>query len=58
MAPGPNGVAGGVLCLATVVRKALLRCAITASSGFGVVFGVSGAWRHRALLCFVRVYAG
>jgi hypothetical protein len=48
----------GVLRLATVARKALLRCAITASSGFGVVFGVSGVWRHRALLCFVRVYAG
>jgi hypothetical protein len=47
-----------VLGLATVAREALLRCAITASSGVGVVFGVSGAWRHGALLCFVRVYAG
>src|SRR5436305_10082511 len=34
----------------SVARKALLRCAITASSGFGVLFGVSCAWRHRALL--------
>ena len=49
---------GGVLGLATVALEALVRFEITLSSGFGVLFGVSCAWRHRALLCFVRVYAG
>jgi hypothetical protein len=48
----------GVLRLATVALQTLLRRAITAPSGFGVLFGVTCAWRHRALLCFVRVYAG
>jgi hypothetical protein len=48
---------GGVLRLAAVVREALLRCAITAASGFGVVFGISCVWGHDVLLCFVRVYA-
>jgi hypothetical protein len=47
----------GVLGLAAVVREAFLRCAITASSGFGVVFGISFVWGHDVLLCFVRVYA-
>jgi hypothetical protein len=43
----PQGIEGlleslsGVLRLAAVARAALLRCAITASSGFGVLFGVS-----------------
>jgi hypothetical protein len=32
---------GGVLCLATVARETLLRGAITTSSGFGVLFGIS-----------------
>ena len=49
---------GGVLCLATVARETLLRCAITTSSGFGVLFGISFMWGHDVLLCFVRVYAG
>jgi hypothetical protein len=49
---------GGVLRLAAVVREALLRCAITASSGFGVLFGVSFVWGHDVLLCFVRLYVG
>ena len=48
----------GVLRLATVARKALLRCAITASSGFGVFFHGSCAWGHDVLLYFVRVSAG
>jgi hypothetical protein len=48
----------GPLCLAAVAREALLRCAITASSGFGVLFGLSFVWGHDVLLCFVRVYAG
>jgi hypothetical protein len=46
------------LRLATVARKALLRCAITASSGFGMLFGVSCMWGHDVLLYFVRVSAG
>jgi hypothetical protein len=49
---------GGVLRLAAVTCEALLRCAITASSGFGVLFGISFVWGHDVLLCFVRVYAG
>jgi hypothetical protein len=49
---------GGVLRLTAVAREALVRCAITASSGFGVLFGVSFVWGHRVLLYFVRVYAG
>jgi len=48
----------GVLRLAAVAREALLRCAITASSGFGVLFGVSFVRGHGVLLYFVRVYAG
>jgi hypothetical protein len=48
----------GLLRLAAVVREAFLRCAITASSGFGVVFRISFVWGHDVLLCFVRVYAG
>jgi hypothetical protein len=47
-----------VLCLAAVAREALLRCAITAALGFGVVFGVSCVWGHGVLLYFVRVDAG
>jgi len=46
-----------VLCLAAVAREALLRCAITAAFGFGVVFGVSFMWGHGVLLYFVRVDA-
>jgi hypothetical protein len=49
---------GGVLRLAAVAREALLRCAITAAFGFGVVFGVSFVWGHDVLLYFVRVDAG
>src|SRR5262249_45938798 len=44
--------------VAEVAREALLRCAITASSGFGVVFGVSCVGGHRVLLCSVRVSTG
>ena len=49
---------GSVLRLAAVTFEALLRCAITAASGFGVLFGVSFVWGHGVLLYFVRVYAG
>ena len=48
---------GSVLRLAAVSREALVRCAITAPSGFGVFFRRSFAWGHGALLCSVRVYA-
>jgi hypothetical protein len=48
----------GPLRLAAVAREALLRCAITAAFGFGVVFGVSCVGGHGVLLYFVRVDAG
>ena len=35
-----------VLRLATVAREALLRCAITTASGFGVFFDGSRGWEH------------
>jgi hypothetical protein len=47
----------GPLRLAAIACKALLRCAITAASGSGVVLGISFVWGHDVLLCFVRVYA-
>jgi len=50
----PQGL-GSLLRLAAVARQALLRCAITASSGFRVGFGVSYAWGHGVLLWFVEV---
>src|SRR5215471_1007748 len=40
---------GCVLCLATVARETLLRCAITTSSGFSVLFGISFMWGHDVL---------
>jgi hypothetical protein len=49
---------GGVLRLAAVPREALLRGAITAALGFGVMFGVSFVWGHGVLLYFVRVDTG
>jgi hypothetical protein len=49
---------GSVLRLAAVACEALLRFVITASSGFGVLFGVSFVLGHGVLLYFVRVYAG
>jgi hypothetical protein len=39
-----------VLRLATVAHEALVRCAITAPSDFGSLFGVSFGWGHGALL--------
>ena len=44
---------GGVLRLTAVACKALVRCAITAATGFRVVFGDSCAWGHGVLLCSV-----
>src|SRR5262249_40825878 len=41
-----------VLCLAAIPCEALLRCAITVSSRFGVLFSVSFVWGHAVLLCF------
>jgi hypothetical protein len=49
---------GGVLRLAAIPCEALVRFAITAPSGFGVLFGNSYAWGHGVLLCSVRIYAG
>src|SRR5215831_3190479 len=49
---------GGVLRLAAVTLNALLRCAISAASGFGVFFHGSRAWGHDVLLYVVRVSAG
>jgi len=46
---------GSVLRLATISCKALVRCAITASSGFGVVFGVAFVWGHGVLLYCMRM---
>jgi hypothetical protein len=48
----------GLLRLAAVVREAFLCGAITAASGFGMLFGGSFVWGHDVLLCFVRVYTG
>src|SRR5262249_61117320 len=48
----------GPLRLAAVVREALLRCAISASSGFGVFFHGSCAWGPDVLLYFVSISAG
>jgi hypothetical protein len=47
---------GGVLRLAAITCEALLRCAITASSGFGVLCGISFVWGHGALLASVEVF--
>jgi hypothetical protein len=41
---------GGVLRLAAVTRKALLRCEAAACAGFGVFGGVSCAGGHGAFL--------
>jgi hypothetical protein len=51
-------VAGGVLCLAAITCKALLRLWTTALSGFGLLFDVSFRWGHDALLDAVWVYDG
>src|SRR5215831_866060 len=48
---------GGVLRLAAVTRKALLRFQATTLAGFGMMFSVSYTWRHRALLCAVTLFA-
>src|SRR4051812_33468841 len=47
-----------VLRLAAVAREALLRCAITTASGFGVFFCASFGWRHGTLLTPVWVCGG
>ena len=47
---------GGVLRLAAITCEALLRCAITTSSGFGVLCGISFVWGHGALLASVEVF--
>jgi hypothetical protein len=49
---------GGVLRLAAVSRETLMHVQVTTLAGFGVLLGVSRAWRHGALLCSVRVFAG
>jgi hypothetical protein len=49
---------GGVLRLAAIPCEALVRFQATTLASVGVLFGVSCAWRHGALLCSVRVFAG
>ena len=49
---------GGLLCLAAVARKALLRCATATLSGFGLLFGISCRGGHGEILCTVRVFGG
>jgi hypothetical protein len=49
---------GGVLRLAAITCEALLRCAAATLSGFRVVFGVSCAGGHGALLDSVWVCGG
>jgi hypothetical protein len=41
---------GGVLCLAAITCEALLRCAVAACAGFGMLFGVSVVWGHGVFL--------
>jgi hypothetical protein len=48
----------GLLRLAAVTLKALLCFEAAALFGFGLLFGVSCAWGHGALLCSIKVYAG
>jgi len=47
---------GGVLRLAAVAREALLSLEAATLSRFGVLFDVSFAWGHGALLCSVWVF--
>jgi hypothetical protein len=42
---------GGVLRLKAITLKALPRVETATLSGFGLLFGVSVAWGHGALLC-------
>jgi hypothetical protein len=45
----------GPLRLAAITCKALLRCAITTASGFGVFFDISLGEGHGAFLCSMKV---
>ena len=47
---------GGVLCLAAIMREALLHCAAATRSGFGLFFGVSCGEGHGVLLYAVWVF--
>src|SRR5713101_3781675 len=48
----------GVLRLTAVSREALVRCAITAPSGFDMFFCASFGWGHGELLCTVWILCG
>src|SRR5713226_2010786 len=48
----------GVLRLAAVSIEALVRCAITAPSGFDMFFCASFGWGHGELLCIVWILCG